>query len=155
MDDYAIALGVSEDSLKIACDLIRTQVISCVVIHDEAVVHTADGRGVAPLLELYNKEREKLKDSCIVDRIIGKAAAMILQLGEVKSVYGEVMSVAARDYLTKQGIPFRYGRCVEVISGQSGSGICPIESSILDIDDPVAGLAAMTRRMTELRGSSA
>ena len=153
-EEKAKDLGVSAELLTKACDMIKTQEISCVVINGEKIVHTADGRGVAPLLDLYHKGTDKLVDSCVVDRIIGKAAAMILLLGKAKSVYGEVMSVAARDYLTGRGIPFQYGSCVDVIAGQGGTGVCPIEASVLDIDDPEAGLVALTDRIAELRRSA-
>ena len=153
VENNAETLGVDVDLLLAACDLIKTDGVSCAVIRGREIIHTADGRGVAPLLALYHTDREKLDGSCVVDRIIGKAAAMILALGNVKSVYGEIMSLAARDYLTRRGVPFRYGRCVEVISAQTGDGICPMENSVLDLEDPEAGLVALTQRIAELRQS--
>ena len=151
MKDIADALRLNADILTEACDRIRSEGTSCVVIRDDEIIHSADGRGVAPLLALYNQHRDKLKGSCVVDRIVGKAAAMILVLGEVKAVYGDVMSEAAREYLTARGMPFRCGSYVDVISAQTGTGICPIESSVLAIDDPVAGLAAVIQRVAELQ----
>lgn len=131
--------------------LIKTEGVSCVVIRGDEIIHTADGRGVAPLLDLYNNDREKLKGGVVVDRIIGKAAAMILALGQAESAYGEVMSEPARDYLISREIPYQFGQCVEVIAGRDGTGMCPIEASVLAIDDPEAGLTAMTKRIAELR----
>ena len=155
MKEMADALPVNAAILTEACDRIQSEGTSCVVIRGDEIIHTADGRGVAPLLALYSQHRDMLKDSCVVDRIVGKAAAMILVLGEVKAVYGDVMSEAAREYLSARGMAFRCGRYVDVISAQSGAGICPIESSVLAIDDPVAGLAAVIQRVAELQQAAA
>jgi hypothetical protein len=154
MTEKANGLGVKAEILTQARDTIRDQEISCVVIREDTIIHTADGRGVAPLLHLYNNERDALDGSCVVDRVIGKAAAIILVLGKAKAVYGEVMSAAGRDYLTAAGIPRQYGLCVDVITGQGGLGVCPIEASVLDIDDPEAGFAALSERVAELRGTA-
>jgi len=144
-------MGSGDGAFRQALEMIRAQGISCVVIRGGQVIHTADGRGVAPLLDLYHNGREKLQGSLVVDRVIGKAAAMILTLGEAGSVYGEVMSVPGRDYLAGRGITCQYGQIVDVIAGQDGTGMCPIEASVLDEDDPQEGLGAMTRRIAELR----
>lgn len=151
MDEKARILGVEPELLAEACKMIKAEGTSCVMIKEGSIIHTADGRGVAPLLAIYEKEREKLAASCVVDRIIGKAAAMILVLGGAKSVYGEIMSKAAREYLESRDIPCQYGLCVDVITGRSGTGICPIESSVLSIDDPAEGFEALTKRLAELR----
>lgn len=137
-----------------ACEMIKTPGISCVVIDGEKIVHTADGRGVAPLLDLYGNHREMLKGARVVDRVVGKAAAMILILGQAAYAYGDVMSESAQDYLAKRGVPFSYGVCVDRISGQDGTGVCPIEASVLSIDEPEAGLAAIRHRVAELRGAA-
>jgi len=147
-------LGIGAAVFVRARDSIRAEGTSCVVIRGEEVVHTADGRGVAPLLALYKEDIGKLAGSSVVDRIIGKAAAMILVLAGVRSVYGDVMSLAAQTYLSARGIPFGYGQSVERILAQNGTDLCPIESSVLAIDDPAAGLAAITQRVAELRGAA-
>ncbi len=149
MDEKARILGVEPELLTEACKMIKEEGTSCVIIKEGSIVYTADGRGVAPLLTIY--EKEKLAASCVVDRIIGKAAAMILVLGGAKSVYGEIMSKAAREYLEARDIPCQYGLCVDVITGRTGTGICPIESSVLSIDDPAEGFEALTKRLAELR----
>jgi hypothetical protein len=140
----------SPELISEARRLIKSGEVSCVVIREGAIIHTADGRGVKPLLELYNNEPEKLKDSCVVDKIIGKAAAMILILGGSASVFGEVMSVSARDYLTKRGIRHNFGRCVDVITARDKTGICPIEKSVLTVDDPKEGIVNITQTVNRL-----
>jgi len=119
---------------------IRAGEYTCIVIQSGQVVYEAQGRGVSPLMRLYDSDIAKFKDAEVADKIIGKAAAMILHLGGVKAVYGEIMSRAAAEYLSAKGIEHRCGRNVDIISNRTGSGICPIEKSVLDIDDPHEGI---------------
>ena len=132
--------------------LITNEGTSLVVIDKSKIVYTADGRGIAPLLDLYGRDKEKLLGACVVDRVIGKAAAMILTLGEAGAVYGEVMSKSAADYLRERGIAALSGKNVAAIEGREVGSMCPIESSVLDKDDPAEGLAAITNKLAQLRG---
>jgi len=123
-----------------ALRLIKTGEATCVVIKGGEIIHKADGRGVSPLLNAYSDIPDMLKDAYVVDKIIGKAAAMILTLGGAAKVHGVIMSVSGQDYLEKHGIAVECGRCVDVISGRDGNGICPIEKSVLETDDPHKGV---------------
>jgi len=138
--------GVLTEALK----LIDSGKISCVVVSGGSIVHTADGRGVSPLLAAYAGEPEILKGAFVVDKIIGKAAAMILTLGGASRVYGLIMSVSGREYLERHGIAAEFGRCVDVISNRERNGICPIEKSVMDIEDPCEGLDVMSAAIREM-----
>ncbi|AEC01628.1 DUF1893 domain-containing protein [Parasphaerochaeta coccoides] len=137
-----------------ACDealhLIETGTISCVVIQDDAIVHKADGRGVSPLLKLYDTAPEKLKDAVVIDKIIGKAAAMILVAGGVRKAYGQIMSAAAKKYLDAHSIETEYGRYVDVIENRYKTGMCPIEQSVIDSEDPLEGLEKIRKTVLTL-----
>ena len=154
MDDIAKNLGMEASLFQQACDLIHTPDISCVVVKNGQIIHTADGRGVMPLMALYQDDKEKLRHSCVVDRIIGKAAAMILALAGTKAVYGDILSAAAGAYLSDRGIPYQYNQFVDRITDRTGEDMCPIERSVIDIEDPELGLSAIARKMDELRNSN-
>ena len=148
------AQNMQEDIIEQARQIIKSGKASCVVIQDGTIVYRADGRGVSPLLNLYRNNPEKLQNAYVVDKIIGKAAAAILILGGAKSAYGEVMSAAALQYLRSKGIKIGFGRCVDVITSRSGTGICPIERAILDIDDPEEAVVAIIERLKSLQQSA-
>ena len=138
-------------ALKKARALIKKGSVSCVAIKNEEIIHTADGRGVSPLIALLDASPELLKGSLIVDRIIGKAAAMVLTCGGAGAVYGLTMSVAAEDYLASRGIGAQYDNLIETITNRAGDGVCPLERSVFDIDDANEGLARLRETMAELR----
>jgi len=131
--------------------IIEADGISCVVIKNGSIVHTADGRGVSPLLAIYENNPAMLKDAFVVDKIIGKAAAVILVLSEAKQAHGIVMSFAAKQFLEIHGVTVGFDRCVDVITARSGSGVCVIEQSVIDIDEPREAYTALTKKIESLR----
>jgi len=144
---------IGDHVLEDARAMIKKSNISCVVIRDNTIVHTADGRGISPLLALYINEPQMLRDAIVVDKIIGKAAAVILILGGAKFVFGEIMSRAAKKYLVRYEIKAQYGRCVDMITAIGGKGICPIEKSVLDIDKPSECFVSLNKKATEMQNA--
>ena len=124
--------------------------VSFVVIRDGKIVHSADGRGVKPVLSLLDTKPELLKNAIAVDKIIGKAAALLLVLGGTKRVYGELMSESAYCFLAQRGVAAQYGRKIDVISNRTGNGICPLEKSVMDTDDPQLGCERLKQTVAEL-----
>ncbi len=112
-----------------------------VLVKDGKIVYEVSGPGVKPLLDLMQKPetRELLKGAHVFDKIVGKAAAMIMVFGGVKSIYGLTMSRLGEEYLKNRSIDFRNDRVVDIISNRDRTGICPIEKSVLDLEDPQEG----------------
>ena len=131
-----------------AKNLIRQQKATCVVIKKGKIVNIESGRGVRPVLSLY--EQGMLKNAIVVDKIIGKAAAMVLVLGGVRVCYGETMSRAAFDFLNAHGVRAEYGTLTERIINRQGDGICPMEQTVAEINDPAIALEALKVKVAEL-----
>lgn len=124
--------------------------VTCIVLQNGQIVREASGNGVKPVLGLLETERDILLGAAVVDKIIGKAAAMLLVLGGASYAYGELMSSAGRDYLEQHGITAEYGRCISVISNRDGDAMCPLERSVLNIDDPEEGYQKLKETIREL-----
>lgn len=140
--------------LDSAREKIKSNKASCIVIKNDKIEYEVDGRGVMPLRKAYEEHPGLLEDAFVVDKIIGKAAAVIIILGGAKKAHGLIMSHAARDYLTEYGVEISFDVCVDIITGMDGTGICPIEKSVLDIADPKEAYQSMTERISELRRSA-
>ncbi len=125
----------SGDILKSARQMIKEEKASCVIIKNHEIIHSVKGPGVAPLITLYENNPDILKDAFIVDKVIGKAAAMIAEYAGVKKVYGLVMSTAANSYLQEHNIQAAYGTCVTMISNRTGDGLCPLEKAVMNVED--------------------
>ncbi len=137
--------------LEKAKSMIDCAEASCVVLRGNEVLYATKGPGVSPLVQIYELSPHTLAGSTVVDKIIGKAAAVILVCGGASFAYGNLMSKAAGEYLTQHGIPWQAGRCVDVISNRTGNGICPIEKSVLEIDDPHEAYKTLTQTLEQMR----
>ena len=134
---------LEEDVLAEARRLILEEDVPCVFVREGAVLRPGEGTGVRPLVRALDEEPELLRGSVVVDKIVGKAAAMLAVLGGAAGVYGLTMSAAAWDYLAARGIPAEWETLTERIINRTGTGLCPMETAVLDIDDPAEGLAAL------------
>ncbi len=134
-----------------AKDLVKKQKKSCVLVRDGKILYQANKRGIAPLIEVFESKPQLMKNAFLVDKIIGKAAAMLAVSGGVAAVHSEVMSISAKEYLEHHGITATYVFCVENIINREGNGICPIEQSVLNVDDPTEGYQCIRKRLNELQ----
>lgn len=110
----------------------------------------SEEKGVSPMLNLL-EEKTDLYGFSAADRVVGKAAAMLFSLAEVKEIYAEVISRPAAEFLTQAGITFSYGEMTEYIINRKGDGKCPMELAVMDISDPADGHAAIIKRLNEIR----
>ncbi len=133
--------------------LVQSGEASCVVIRNGKIACMGKGLGIAPLISIYENKPETLRGAFVVDKVIGKAAAMMIVLGGAKSAYGEVMSVSACEYLAKHGCDFAFGRRIDTVSNRTGNGICPLERSVLGVDDPAAGYRLLKETICRLKSA--
>ena len=135
-----------EQNLKKALDLLNSGNYTCVACKEE-VVYTTTQRGVAPLLNWLDSKTD-LKDFSAADRVVGRGAAFLYCILGVKEVYALVMSRPAAEVLQSHGILADAGTFVEGIINRTGTGPCPFEAAVMDIQDTQEALNAirMTRR---------
>lgn len=125
--------------------------ISLAVIRAGKTVCVKNGMGISPLLEVVMEDRELLKDAVVVDKIVGKAAAMLMTLGQVREVYALTVSEGGREYLTAHNINVTSDRCIGVIKNRDKTGICPFENAVADTDDPEEGFQILCNTLKRLR----
>ena len=135
-----------EQNLKKALDLLNSGNYTCVACKEE-VVYTTTQRGVTPLLNWLDSKTD-LKDFSAADRVVGRGAAFLYCLLGVKEVYALVMSRPAAEVLQSHGILADAGTFVEGIINRAGTGPCPFEAAVMDIQNTQEALNAirMTRR---------
>ena len=134
---------MADNSAKAACitlnyaiRMIKNEEASCVIIKNNKIIHTDKAPGIKPLISLYENQPELLKNAFVVDKVIGKAAAMMAVLGGASKVYGVLTSKSAVEFLNKNDVPVEYGELIDMISNRAGDGIFPLEETVMDIDDP-------------------
>ena len=141
-----------EQAVVSALQLLREGQAACVVLRDGEIVRAETGRGVDPMIRLY--EDGALQGAYVVDKIVGKAAAMLMTLGGVSGCYALTVSRAALDWFVGHGIPVEYEVCAEYIVNRAGDGICPMEQTVKELTDATEALVALKHKIAQLRKRS-
>ena len=110
-----------------------------IVIVGENDVYTSTKHGVAPLLEI------------VADKVVGKAAALLMVKGGVKEVYADIISSHALDVFEKYKIKTYYGNLVEYIINRDKTGMCPMEKAVLEVDEPNTAYDVLKKKIAEMR----
>ena len=139
-----------DPAVAAARKLIRNGQAECVVVRDGHIAAIERGRGVSPLLNLYSAKPEVLKGGTVVDKVIGRAAGFIIISGKAQAAHGELISEDAIALLRKHGIAVTGTKVVPRILNRQMNGLCPLEQSVQNHDDPAAALASLRRRVAEL-----
>lgn len=105
-----------------------------------------DERGIKTLLSILSDNPDLLCGASVADKVVGKAAALLMVKGNVKEVYAEVISESAIEIFRKYRIPFAYGTIAAKIINRSGTGMCPMEQTVVDIDNPDDAFDALKQK---------
>ena len=104
---------------------------SCVIFNNGAT-RSFNERGVKDLFRILNREPELLCGASIADKVVGKGAAALMIAGGVRWVYADVVSAAAMELFTKNGVEVEFKECVPNIINRAGTEICPVEKLCQD-----------------------
>ena len=128
----AILRGASLEGFQML-DMLNEQGLSLLVFnHGELTTHA--NRGVQDLLQLISDQPERLKGAVVADKIIGKAAAVLMATGGIKEVHTNVICTPARELFEKEGILVFATEEVPMILNRDRSAMCPIDSQIADVE---------------------
>ena len=100
---------------------------SIVVVKENEIVYKSEIKGLQSLISLYKNDENTLENSSIADKVIGRAAALILVDSNIKEVYADLISENAIDILDKSDIPYEYKSQVTEIRNRDNTGMCPME----------------------------
>ena len=134
--------------LERAMELFTSGDYTCVLCKGEVML-TSTERGVKPLLQWLDGENS-VKGFSAVDKVVGRAAAFLYVLLEVKEIYAGVMSEGAADVFSKYGICSRYGVLVKEIINRKGNGICLMEQAVKGADTSEQALEAVREKCRQL-----
>lgn len=122
---------------------------TCVLVKDE-IVYRSEKRGVTPLLEWLSSDID-LAEFSAADRVIGKAAALLFVLLRVKEVYSPIMSEQAVWVLERYEVSYSYDTLVDGILNRFGTGLCPMEQAVRNINDPHIAVEAVRNTLSQLK----
>lgn len=121
--------------LEIAKKELAEPDITCVIIKGEKIIRSKE-HGIRPLLRLLRESPESLQGAFVADKIVGKAAAMLMIYGKISGVYAAVISRPAVSVFTEYAVPFRFDQKEDFIQNRDRSGMCPMESKTMSCSTP-------------------
>lgn len=138
-----------ENNLTNARKLLQSGDYTCVVCKGETV-YTTTQRGVAPLLNWLDSGTD-LTGFSAADRVVGRGAAFLYCLLKVKAVHARVMSYPAAEVLKAYGIEACADAFVDGIINRAGTGPCPFEAAVMNIQEARDALAAIRYTRIQLQ----
>lgn len=133
-------------------DLLLTENHTCVVAVGSQVF-TCGESGIRPLLKLIESGTD-FRGGRAADRIVGKAAALLYAHMGINELYAEVLSEQALPVLREYRIATEFGVLTKEINNRNMNGICPMEQTVISIDEPLAAYAALAEKVRSLSKSS-
>jgi hypothetical protein len=98
-----------------------------VLTKNNKILYRSKKQGLRPLVFCLKYKKDQLKNAIVFDKIIGRAAALLMIHGQVKSAMTPVISRSALAEFRKEKIETEYGNTTEKIINRKGDDICPME----------------------------
>ena len=109
----------------------------------------SEKRGIAPIMGLI-ADGVDLADYSVADKVVGKAAAMLFVKCGVIKVFAKTLSQNGKKILERFNIPYEYETLTEKIINRDGTDICPMEKTVLNIEDIEEGYTALKNKLKQL-----
>ncbi len=124
--------------------------VTFAAVSANGVCVTSDKKGIVPMMEILETNPTFLSDAVVADKVIGKAAAFLLIKGNVKAVYAQMMSHHALETLQQTNIFVQYQTVVPYIINRNKDGMCPMEETVLSIQDAEQAFVALQEKRKAL-----
>lgn len=102
------------------------------VLWENKLKYKAKQKGIKPLVGLLNQKNNPLKYRVVFDKIVGRAAALLLVYAEVGEVHAVIGSRTAAKVFKKYNVYHQFKKTVSQILNQARGDTCPFEKSAKD-----------------------
>ncbi|HCW72588.1 MAG TPA: DUF1893 domain-containing protein [Clostridiaceae bacterium] len=123
-------------------NLLEEKNAACLIYSGDKLLHISGSIGVKPLLEFMEKypEGSVEKDLVLIDKVIGKAALLLAVHLGIRVIYTPVASKAAVEAAELHHVELHARSVVPHIINRDKTGVCPLEQSVMETNDPVQAL---------------
>ncbi len=133
-------------------EMLERQGLSLLIIKADLPAFMTKEGGVAPLMQaIEGIGREELAGSIVADKVIGRAAALLMAYFGAKEVYAGVLSEKAVPILDRFSIPYHFGSIVQEILNRDRSGTCRFELTVQDVEEPEEAYRRLTAKIRSMK----
>ncbi len=129
--------------------ILEKENLTCVLKNGETILK-ADARGIKPLLS-WIQNGEVLQGGVVADKVVGKAAAFLMEKAGLSAVYAAVLSEPAAEVLKNAGIAYAYETLVPRIQNRAGDGLCPMESAVMELTNAETAYTCLQEKLRDLQ----
>jgi len=113
--------------MKCSLDYFLEKSWSFVLIKNGKIIFKSKAKHLKPLIFCVKKYKKEMRGAVVFDKIIGRAAAILLAYAKVKEVWTPTVSRSGKAYLIKNKVKIGYIRLVSCIMNRKGNDLCPME----------------------------
>lgn len=124
---------------------------SLMIYKADKLVFESQSKGIRPYLEAINSVKEGLNGTTVVDKIVGRAAALLIVYIEAEKVFASVLSRPGKEVLDQHGINVVFSNLVDQIKLKDGRIFCPFERMVQGISDPRIAYVEILKKMKEFK----
>jgi hypothetical protein len=110
--------------------------LSLVFVKNGEIVYHDNQSGLRPLVNAIRIHGQALRGSSLADRIVGRAASLLVIRAQVDSLFASTLSSGAARILERNRVRYQCVKMVKNILNRDGTDICPFERLVFDTDDP-------------------
>ena len=124
---------------------------SLMVYKEGELIFESQSKGIRPYLEAIDSLKKDLGGTTVVDKIVGRAAALLIIYIKARKAYASVLSQPAKQVLDKYDFPVYFSTLVDQIKLKDGRIFCPFERMVQGISDPERAYMEILKKMNEFR----
>ncbi len=121
--------------------------LSILIEKDNEIVFQSYDPMLKPLYTCLVEIKEQLKGATVYDKIVGRAAAYLCIIGQVKEIYTPLASEAAIKVLTENNIKITAGKSIPLIKNRDNTDSCPMEKLAMSCTGPEDFFLALQAKM--------
>ncbi len=119
---------------------------------DGVLIFGSSAKGIRPHLEAIERfGQEGLRGTLMVDKIVGRAAALLMLYSLPSDVYAGVITHAAKSLLEGSGVRVHAREIVEAVKQKDGRIYCPFESMVQGISDAEEAYKSIVEKMMSMK----
>lgn len=115
---------------------LKNEEYSLLIINAGEVIYQSSQVMLKPLLECLSRHRAEMANALVIDRVVGRAAAMLFALVKVSEVVTLLASTSAQQVCQLYRIPLHAEKIVPRILNRTQTDLCPMEKLALACQTP-------------------
>jgi len=122
--------------LNVAKQRLSQKNLSIVIAKNSRVLFETESHGINGLLKAIKQLQENMTGSSVADRIVGRAAALLLVYSGVVAVFAVTASDSGIEVLKNNHVFLEFERRVSRILDSKRVDVCPFEKLVAKFSDP-------------------